>query len=59
MDDIKVDIHNMVSICTDNTTLISVLSNTKLDRNWDCIEEDDDHILLKNEEKLLFVRKIK
>lgn len=60
MDDIycKVDVSSLVSMCCENTSIISVLSDKKLAKDWDFLEEDDDHIFLKNNKnEVLFIKK--
>jgi len=36
-----------------------VNSDAILDKEWHLLEEDDDHVFLKNDNKVLFVKKIK
>jgi hypothetical protein len=56
----KLDISALISTCTEDIKFISVNSDTVLDKEWHLLEEDDDHIFLKNNyNKVLFVKKIK
>ena len=56
----KLDIGAFISTCTEDIKFISVNSDAILDKEWHLIEEDDDHIFLKNNyNKVLFVKKNK
>jgi hypothetical protein len=56
----KLDISALISTCTEDIKFISVNSDTVLDKEWHLLEEDDDHIFLKNNyNKVLFVKKNK
>ena len=56
----KLDIGAFISTCTEDIKFISVNSDVVIDKEWHLLEEDDDHVFLKNENnKVLFVKKIK
>jgi hypothetical protein len=56
----KLDIGALISTYNEDIKFISVNSDAILDKEWNLLEEDDDHIFLKNENnKVLFVRKNK
>jgi len=56
----KLDISALISACTEDIKFISVNSDAILDKEWHLLEEDDDHVFLKNENnKVLFVKKNK
>jgi len=60
MDDMycSLDVSSLLSMCCENTSIISVISNDKLSKDWDLLEEDDDHIFLKNNNnEVLFIKK--
>lgn len=49
----------LISTCKENTSFISVKTKEKInDYHWDILEEDDDHLFLKNNNnEVLFVKK--
>jgi hypothetical protein len=56
----KLDIGALISTCSEDIKFISVNSDTALDKEWHLLEEDDDHVFLKNDNnKVLFVKKNK
>jgi hypothetical protein len=55
----NLDIGALISTCTEDIKFISVNSDAILDKEWHILEEDDDHVFLKNDYKVLFVKKIK
>ena len=56
----KLDISSLISTYSEDIKFISVNSDAVLDKEWHLMEEDDDHIFLKNNyNKVLFVKKIK
>jgi hypothetical protein len=56
----KLDISALISTCTEDIKFISVNSDIELDKEWHLLEEDDDHVFLKNDNnKVLFVKKNK
>lgn len=56
----NLDINKLFSSYDEDIKFISVNSDIILDKEWHLIEEDDDHVFLKNENnKVLFVKKIK
>jgi hypothetical protein len=56
----KLDISALISTCSEDIKFISVNSHVVIDKEWHLLEEDDDHVFLKNENnKVLFVKKIK
>lgn len=56
----NLDIGALISTYNEDIKFISVNSDAILDKEWNLLEEDDDHVFLKNENnKVLFVKKIK
>jgi hypothetical protein len=56
----NLDISALISTCSEDIKFISVNSDIIIDKEWHLLEEDDDHVFLKNENnKVLFVKKIK
>jgi len=55
----NLDISVLISTCTEDIKFISVNSDAILDKEWNLLEEDDDHFFLKNDNKVLFVKKTK
>jgi len=55
----KLDISALISTYNEDIKFISVNSDAILDKEWHLLEEDDDHVFLKNDNKVLFVKKIK
>jgi hypothetical protein len=56
----NLDINKLFSSYDEDIKFISVNSDIILDKEWHLMEEDDDHVFLKNENnKVLFVKKIK
>jgi len=63
MDDIlncQLETNALVSMCCEENSFLSVISEQKLSKNWMLLEEFDDHLVLKNDKnEVLFVRKNK
>jgi hypothetical protein len=55
----NLDINKLFSSYDEDIKFISVNSDIILDKEWHLLEEDDDHVFLKNDNKVLFVKKIK
>ena len=55
----NLDIGALISTYNEDIKFISVNSDIELDKEWHLLEEDDDHVFLKNDNKVLFVKKIK
>jgi len=56
----NLDINKLISNYSEDIKFISVNSDAVLDKEWHLMEEDDDHIFLKNNyNKVLFVKKNK
>jgi len=53
-----IDISTLVSAYSDDCTILQVYSDKKLEKEWHLLEEDDDHIFLKNNNnEVLFIKK--
>jgi hypothetical protein len=56
----NLDIGALISTYNEDIKFISVNSDVVIDKEWHLLEEDDDHVFLKNDNnKVLFVKKNK
>lgn len=53
-------LNNIIPIYSNDLTFLQVYCDKKLVKEWSLLEEDDDHLFLKNDKnEVLFVRKNK
>lgn len=56
----NVNMDKLIPVYSKDCTILQVYSENKLEKEWFLLEEDDDHLFLKNDKnEVLFVRKNK